>query len=693
MKKNKLILLIIALVFSMSLLGKINATAPTTLDESKYITSISVDPKDNITNGSTAKVTVDWKIPNNESNPLKPGDTISIKLPQQFKGVSMTAFDGNYDLTIDNTTSGTHQTLNVGEVISQGNTVYVRFNKNITKAKLGVHGSFYFYVSVSVSATKDGGTQKVTVPFVNTGEGTQNINPTITVNHAKIQKEVNGDKVTIDSTPTNPFVKKECLHPMGVKRTVNWRIDISTVGLKGNLNIKDNLGPYQTILNPIYIRLGNTGVKTIINIDDLISGGSQEINMPFTSGSFDIGNISYNKKSGELVLNINADKVKEAFSKAGFPEGVVYVGYWAKVNSSYNAPYAFNNVHALGEQNNGYPYNTSSEASTINYGIGGDVGAYSNDLILNKVNMVGQPLSNAKYSLYQEGKLKQTVSSDSNGMIIFKNLSNGDYTVKESEAPTGYQLSNNVINVVVQNKKVYVINNEGQKVASPYQVYDIAKVAIPDEASSSKASSSSKKAEAAKSSSKESSSSKKAEVAKSSSKESSSSKKAEAAKSSSKVSSSSKKAEAAKSSSKVSSSSKKTEAAKSSSKESSSSKKAEAAKSSGKVSSSSKKTEAAKSSSKEVSSSSKKTEAAKSSSKEVSSSSKKTEAAKSSSKVSSSSKKTEAAKSSSKESSSSKKTEAAKSSSKESSSSKKTEAAKSSSKESCLLYTSPSPRD
>ena len=62
------------------------------------------------------------------------------------------------------------------------------------------------------------------------------------------------------------LIKVYLVYTISVKRKVNWRVDISKVGLKGNLNIKDNLGPYQTILNPIYIRLGNTGVKTTIKL-------------------------------------------------------------------------------------------------------------------------------------------------------------------------------------------------------------------------------------------------------------------------------------------------------------------------------------------------------------------------------------------------------------------------------------------
>ena len=213
-------------------------------------------------------------------------------------------------------------------------------------------------------------------------------------------------------------------------------------------------------------------------------------------------------------------------------------------------------------------------------------------------------LSGATFELSGNGKT-ETVVSNAAGIIEFNNLTAGTYTIKETKAPKGYSLNNEVINVTIDDQGKTTLTVNGKDISDNARVVD-----TPLAASLSSSSKSSSSSSSSKKSSLSSIKSSSLKVSSSSKKNSSSSIKS----SSSKVSSSSKKSSSSSiksSSSKVSSSSKKS---------SSSSIKS----SSSKVSSSSKKSSSPSinSSSSEVSSSNKKSSSSsiKSSSSEVSSS-------------------------------------------------------------------------
>ncbi|MBM6863289.1 SpaA isopeptide-forming pilin-related protein [Ligilactobacillus aviarius] len=150
-------------------------------------------------------------------------------------------------------------------------------------------------------------------------------------------------------------------------------------------------------------------------------------------------------------------------------------------------------------------------------------------------------LSGAQFTLYKDGTVVDTKTTGKDGKVVFNNLTDGNYTLKETKAPAGYQVSN---------KEYHFTISKGQLTNSDLPKNFILpnyKMASSSSAVKSSSKASSKKSSAVKSSSK--ASSKKSSSAKSSSVESSS-KKSSAVKSSSKASS-------AKSSSVESSSSKK----------------------------------------------------------------------------------------------------------------------------------------
>ncbi|WP_128836752.1 SpaA isopeptide-forming pilin-related protein [Streptococcus sp. DD11] len=61
----------------------------------------------------------------------------------------------------------------------------------------------------------------------------------------------------------------------------------------------------------------------------------------------------------------------------------------------------------------------------------------------------GKLLEGAEFTLYDEDGVTaiETVTSDANGVAAFSNLVKERYVIKETKAPSGYQLSNEVINV------------------------------------------------------------------------------------------------------------------------------------------------------------------------------------------------------------------------------------------------------
>lgn len=66
----------------------------------------------------------------------------------------------------------------------------------------------------------------------------------------------------------------------------------------------------------------------------------------------------------------------------------------------------------------------------------------------------GQPLGGAEFTLYNKsnGAVVKTASSDSLGKVLFSDIPKGEYTIKETKAPSGYYASNDVIQATVDTK-------------------------------------------------------------------------------------------------------------------------------------------------------------------------------------------------------------------------------------------------
>ena len=545
---------------------------------------------------------------------VQPGKTITIDLPQNTTNLA-----GLHGVTGTINIDGTYNGQTVKDVATatiSADKVTIKFNQSVTQLPNGFTGNFHFDAEAEAAQNSSDQKQSVTI-------------------------DINGHTVVINvehnTTPVGPGVSS--LTPVDVSK-----VYINKGGYFGK-DGKINWGIDGTTPAPI---------SSDVTITDTPSGN---IKAPINPSSWTIRVTAADGLSQLFTLQQAKDELraKITFDQNGgftavFPADVLentkwHIQYQAVPTKTPTNGDSFDN-HAQIK----YDQIVKDTDKTVQYkqNMGGAIAGFdSGKLTIEKQDGNTKVLlPGAQFTLYKDGAVVSTQTTDKSGKAVFNNLTDGNYTLKETKAPAGYQLSN---------KEYHFTISKGQLTNSDLPKSFILpnyKMASSSSAASSSSKASSKTSSAVKSSSK--ASSKTSSAVKSSSK--ASSKKSSSVKSSS-VESSSKKSSSVKSSSVESSSKKNTE--KSSSVESSSKKNTE--KSSSVVSSSKKNTE--KSSSVE-SSSKKNTE--KSSSVE-SSSKKNTE--KSSSVVPSSKKNTE--KSSSVESSSKKNTE--KSSSVESSSKKNTE--------------------
>ncbi|MBU5483231.1 LPXTG cell wall anchor domain-containing protein [Clostridium sp. MSJ-11] len=100
-----------------------------------------------------------------------------------------------------------------------------------------------------------------------------------------------------------------------------------------------------------------------------------------------------------------------------------------------------------------------------------DIGTIKNTKIrgaieINKVDKNKKPLSGAEFTLYHEdGRIVKTAISRSDGIVLFEGLGYGNYTAKETKAPKGYVLSNEVIIVSIGSSETqkFTVQNEVEK--------------------------------------------------------------------------------------------------------------------------------------------------------------------------------------------------------------------------------------
>ncbi|WP_315121723.1 SpaA isopeptide-forming pilin-related protein [uncultured Clostridium sp.] len=119
-------------------------------------------------------------------------------------------------------------------------------------------------------------------------------------------------------------------------------------------------------------------------------------------------------------------------------------------------------------------YTISSEAISVEVNQNGktyDIGTIKNTKIrgaieINKVDKNKKPLSGAEFTLcHEDGRIVKTAISRSDGIVLFEGLGYGNYTIKETKAPKGYVLSNEVIIVSIGSSETqkFTVQNELEK--------------------------------------------------------------------------------------------------------------------------------------------------------------------------------------------------------------------------------------
>ena len=467
---------------------------------------------------------------------IQPGKTITIDLPQNTTNLAgLHGVTGT--INIDGTYNG-QIVKNVATATISADKVTIKFNDSVTQLPNGFTGNFHFDAEAQAAQSSTDKKQPVTI----------NINGhTVVIN------------VETGTTPVGPGVSS--LRPVDVSK-----LYINKGGYFGK-DGKINWGIDGTTPAPI---------SSDVTITDTPSGN---IKAPIDPNSWTIRVTAANGLSQFFTLQQAKDELraKVTFDQKGgftavFPADVLqntkwHIQYQAVPEKTPTNGDTFDN-HAQIK----YDQIVKDTDKTVQYkqNMGGEiVGFDSGNLTLQKQDGDTKVLlSGAQFTLYKDGTVVDTKTTGKDGKVVFNNLTDGNYTLKETKAPAGYQVSN---------KEYHFTISKGQLTNSDLPKNFILPNYKKSSAVKSSSKASSKKSSSAKSSSVESSS-KKSSSAKSSSVESAS-KKSSAVKSSSKASS--KKSSAVKSSSKASS--KKSSAVKSSSK--ASSKKSSAVKSSSKASS------------------------------------------------------------------------------------------------------------
>ena len=501
--------ILIVSLFSSSI--TVLATTPTDAGAGQVkVTGLTID-KHEVRNNGYVNVAVAFQGGAN----VQPGTALTINLPQNTTNVA--GLHGVRGKQAINATYNGNTIDNVATAEVSQDKVVITFNDHVKQLPNGFVGNFRFNaVAEAAINSKD----KVTPA-------------TITVDGQSVSINV-----TNNSTPVGPGVSSQ--KPIDTSKT--YFNKGGYFGKDGNINWGINGS----------IPDANTGD---IVITDTPSGPATKINQASWSIAIKSANgytdkFSVDRAQKELRAKITFD------DKGGFtcviPADVLRNTVW---HIQYNSQTietptngdTFDN-HATVSYNN--KTQTADKQISFKQNMSGDiVGFDTGKLTLQKQDgLTKVALPGAQFSLYKDGTALKTAVTDNTGKLVFTGLTDGNYTLKETKAPNGYQLPKDEYHFTVSQGKLVNSNLPKNYILKNYKTAS----SSSSSGSLSKKSSSSKDSSSKKSSSVKSSSSKKLGSSKVSSvKNSSSSKKISSVKSSSskKSSSSSKKSSSLKKSS------------------------------------------------------------------------------------------------------------------------------------------------
>ena len=403
---------------------------------------------------------------------VQPGKTITIDLPQNTTNLAgLHGVTGT--INIDGTYNG-QIVKNVATATISADKVTIKFNDSVTQLPNGFTGNFHFDAEAQAAQSSTDKKQPVTI----------NINGhTVVIN------------VETGTTPVGPGVSS--LKPVDVSK-----LYINKGGYFGK-DGKINWGIDGTTPAPI---------SSDVTITDTPSGN---IKAPIDPNSWTIRVTAANGLSQFFTLQQAKDELraKVTFDQKGgftavFPADVLqntkwHIQYQAVPEKTPTNGDTFDN-HAQIK----YDQIVKDTDKTVQYkqNMGGEiVGFDSGNLTLQKQDGDTKVLlSGAQFTLYKDGTVVDTKTTGKDGKVVFNNLTDGNYTLKETKVPAGYQVSN---------KEYHFTISKGQLTNSDLPKNFILpnyKMASSSSAVKSSSKASSKKSSSAKSSSVESSSSKKA---------------------------------------------------------------------------------------------------------------------------------------------------------------------------------------
>lgn len=217
-----------------------------------------------------------------------------------------------------------------------------------------------------------------------------------------------------------------------------YRLEFSTNILTNNLDSSNtvNMYGYNPTTNP-----SSTSLKVTVN-NLWSSGGSGSITLtvhkedgdgnPVQGAVYQLFNLNLDPiKKGSAVITAATDANGDAIF-SNLPSWIIY----AKEIETPDG-YLLNDTYIGGDKlTTDLTYNT-------------DDGIAVGDLAFSKTSTGGNPVSGGTFTLYDGTDNPVSTASSLSGTVTFKDIPLGSYTIKETDAPSGYYLSDTVLTATV----------------------------------------------------------------------------------------------------------------------------------------------------------------------------------------------------------------------------------------------------
>lgn len=437
----------------MALLSLLVLVASVFTDSAAVVTAATVSGDQNsanvkITNISSSSSTVkdgdelSLTVSFSGNSGVKPGEQLTINLPEATDTTG-----GLYGIKTDVPISATQngQTIqNVATAHVEGHKVTITFNQNITKLPNGFTGTFTFQAEAQKgNANEDGnGNVPINSQWPNGVQG-----PTVTITPSIDHDGDTGSGGT--DVPGLPSIIK------------NLEITkIGSQGKDGNINWQFSA---QVPDSPEY--WGPVTLTDVPTPSEPVNWNSFYFYLTDPDGS--VQHYTIQQLENEGVIFQEDTPVQGGFvmtAPNGFLQGKKWVIGYRMLLDNPIVGQQFHNDASINTPGG----NADSAANvTIKYhGSGSIVGFENGKLILVKEDQQTHVvLPGAQFQLtdISDNSIK-TTTSDQEGKIIFNGLEDGNYTLKEIKAPSGYQVSDKVYHFTVSQGKLINSNLPGDNV-------------------------------------------------------------------------------------------------------------------------------------------------------------------------------------------------------------------------------------